>query len=277
MLVLTWIWALAKGSKIAVYCSDVSGAFDRVELNRLVKKLRSEKLHPKIVSVLASWLRQRWANVVVGGTTSDEMSLSNMVFQGTVTGPTLWNLFFEDARLAINECFYTEIVYADDLNSYRVFPSDMDNGMIGINMKAFQQELHNWGAANQVAFDPSKESHHILSLSNSSFSTFKMLGVTFDSELSMSEAVSEIVTAAGWKLRTLLRTRRYYTDSDLIVLYKAHLLSFLEYRTPAVYHATRAVLNRLDSVQIKFLKNVGVDEVTGLVEFHLAFAEMLPC
>ena len=97
-----------------------------------------------------------------------------------------------------------------------------------------------------------------------------MLGVTFDSELSMSEAVSEIVTAAGWKLRTLLRTRRYYTDSDLIVLYKAHLLSFLEYRTPAVYHATRAVLNRLDSVQTKFLKNVGVDEVTGLVEFHLA-------
>ena len=51
---------------------------------------------------------------------------------------------------------------------------------------------------------------------------------------------------------------------------KAHLLSFLEYRTSAVYHATRDILNRLDHVQCKFLKDVGVDEVTALVEFNLA-------
>ncbi len=97
-----------------------------------------------------------------------------------------------------------------------------------------------------------------------------MLGVTFDEQLTMSEAVGEIVTAAGWKLRTLVRTRRFYTDADLIVLYKAHLLSFLEYRTPAVYHASRAILIRLDAVQSKFLRDVGVDEVAALAEFHLA-------
>ena len=73
-----------------------------------------------------------------------------------------------------------------------------------------------------------------------------MLGVTFDTELAMADAISELVSAAGWKLRTLIRTRRFYTDADLVVLYKAHLLSFLEYRTPAVYHATRACLRRLD-------------------------------
>ena len=86
----------------------------------------------------------------------------------------------------------------------------------------------------------------------------------------MSDAVSEIVSAAGWKLRTLWRTRCYYTDADLITLYKAHLLSFLEYRTPAIYHATRAVLSRLDAVQSKFLNDIGVDEVTALDVFHLA-------
>ena len=56
----------------------------------------------------------------------------------------------------------------------------------------------------------------------------------------------------------------------MISLYKAHLLSFLEYRTPAVYHATRAVLTRLDAVQSKLLRDIGVDEVTALAEFHLA-------
>ncbi len=76
-----------------------------------------------------------------------------------------------------------------------------------------------------------------------------MLGVTFYSELSMAESISELVSAAGWKLSTLLRTRRFYTDADLVVMKKAHLLSYLEYRTPAIYRATRTIiLRRLDAV-----------------------------
>ena len=35
-------------------------------------------------------------------------------------------------------------------------------------------------------------------------------------------------------------------------------------------HATRAILQRLDNVQSKFLSNVGADEVIALAEFHLA-------
>ena len=238
ILALTWVMALGAGRKVAVYCSDVSGAFDRVRLERLVLKLGAKGLHPQIVAVLTSWLQQRSAQVVVGGVSSKIMTLMNMVYQGTVTGPVLWNLFFEDARHAINETFFKEIVYADDLNAYRIFPSTSNNDAIKASLNNCQQELHKWGAANQVAFDAGKESQHVLSLSDPLGGTFKLLGVTFDPELSMAESVSELVSAAGWKLRTLLRTRRFYTDADLVVLYKAHLLSFLEYRTPAIYHAT---------------------------------------
>ena len=92
-LSLTWIIALGSGRKIAVYCSDVSGAFDRVSLERLVSKLE-KVLHPQLLAVMKSWLRARSAHVVVGGESSKVMALINMVFQGTVTGPILWNLFF---------------------------------------------------------------------------------------------------------------------------------------------------------------------------------------
>lgn len=248
----------------------MAGAFDRVRLERIVAKLKSKGLHPQIIAVLASWLRQRIANVVVGGISSDEMPLLNMVYQGTVTGPMLWNVFFEDARRAINEWFYTEVVYADDLNAYRIFSSTVSNDIIKKTIDSCQHELHEWGAANQVSFDASKESQHILSMTDPWGGSFKLLGVTFDVELTMTEAVSEIVTEAGWKLRTLLRTKRFYTDADLITLYKAHLLSFLEYRTPAVYHATRAVLHRLDAVHTRFLNDVGVSELTALIVFRLA-------
>ena len=54
------------------------------------------------------------------------------------------------------------------------------------------------------------------------------------------------------------------------MLYKAHLLSYIEYRTPAIYHATRDILAKLDRVQTKLLQDIGMQEVDALMEFNLA-------
>ena len=62
------------------------------------------------VNLAGSWLQQRTAQVVVEGQRLDKMLLRNMVFQGT-----LGNLFYEDARRAIHEARFVEIVYADDV------------------------------------------------------------------------------------------------------------------------------------------------------------------
>ena len=149
--------------KLSVYCSDVSGAFDRVNAERLLAKLRSKWLRPEIVEVLASWLRQRTAQVVVGGKQSADFSLADMVFQGTVLGPVLWNVFFEDARKVTGERLFREIVYADDLNAYRDFLGSTPNEHILGTIDQCQSDLHAWGRANQVAFDPCRESKHALS------------------------------------------------------------------------------------------------------------------
>ena len=111
------------------------------------------------------------------------------------------------------------------------------------------------GSCKQVEFDAGKESQHILTLDDPANTCFKLLGVIFDDSFTMADAVASVVSEASWKLRTLLRTRRFYTDADLIVLYKDHLLSFLEYRAPAIYHATRTILERLDAVKSRFLRN----------------------
>ena len=54
------------------------------------------------------------------------------------------------------------------------------------------------------------------------------------------------------------------------LIFGAHLLSFIEYRTPAIYHATRVLIRRVDAIQRRFLNDVGVEEVKALVDFHLA-------
>ena len=99
-----------------------------------------------MLSVFASWLRARWTKVVVGGVSSDRYDLENMVFQGTVWGPLLWNVFYEDARKAIRACSYNEIVFADDLNAFRKYESKVKNDTIMDDIDKCQTELHVWGA-----------------------------------------------------------------------------------------------------------------------------------
>ena len=48
------------------------------------------------VDFLASYLAPRSAHVVVGNTRSQDFTIENSVFQGTVLGPILWNVFFSD-------------------------------------------------------------------------------------------------------------------------------------------------------------------------------------
>ena len=88
---------MEQGYLVGVYCSDVAGAFDRVDLERLGQKLRVSGLHPKVMDFIMSCSEDRVSKVVLGGAHSPDEILANSVFQGTVLGPPLWNLFYADA------------------------------------------------------------------------------------------------------------------------------------------------------------------------------------
>ena len=162
------------------------------------------------------------------------------------------------------------MVFADDLNAYRKFPGNVPNDKIVSNLRACQAELHSWGKANQVAFDPGMESLHIISKTETYGGNFKLLGVDFDPTLDMKEAIHEMEVSAGWKLRMVIRARCYYTTAELVGLYKSHILSFLEYRTAAIYHAKREFLWTVDRIQWRFLQDSGISEGEALMTFNLA-------
>jgi hypothetical protein len=195
----------------------VSGAFDTVFRQRLLDKLESKGMHPKLVKLMASWLEPRQASVIVGGASSCPFRIQDMVFQGTVLGPQLWNLFFEDAARAVQEFFYEEVIFADDLNVYKVVPSSTSVEKALESIGNVQGELHKWGHANQVVFDTAKESKHILSLSDSFGPDFKLLGITFDCKLEMSNAVRALTGKVKWKLQMLLRSRKSLHTEDMVV------------------------------------------------------------
>ena len=78
--VLSWIGGINSGNKIGIYCSDVAGAFDRVDAQVLMTKLESFGLNRKMLRVIRSWLRNRTGFVIVNSAKSDPISLRNMVF-----------------------------------------------------------------------------------------------------------------------------------------------------------------------------------------------------
>ena len=79
----------------------MSGAFDRVPTDRLLQKLHRKGVTGKVFKFLGSWLEEREAVVVVDGVHSKTACLQNMVFQGSVWGPPLWNAYFADARVPV--------------------------------------------------------------------------------------------------------------------------------------------------------------------------------
>ena len=98
---------------------------------------------------------------------------------------------------------------------------------------------------------------------------FKILGVSFDCKLIMKAALENLRTESSWRLQTILRVRRFHTTSEMFNLYKSKVLSFVEYRTPAVYHACATHLDAVDAVQRRFLRALNVSETEALLEHNM--------
>ena len=90
----------------------------------------------------------------------------------------------------------------------------------------------------------------------------------------MEKAVKCTVAEAQWKLRTLERSSKFQCDRQIVLLYKARVLSYVEYRTAAIYHSTDSVLEPLNKVQDNFLKRFGVPELDALLDPKLNLAPL---
>ena len=54
------------------------------------------------------------------------------------------------------------------------------------------------------------------------------------------------------------------------MMFKSHVLSFIEYRTPGLFHACSTVLAEIDRVQARFLSEIGLGEGEAMMHFNLA-------
>jgi len=131
-----------------------------------------------------------------------------------------------------------ENVIADDLNIFNKFPHTSSPTCIWNDLERTREKIHEWGHQNRVILEASKEFMTILHPGTRESANFKLLGCLFDVRLNMEAAIDAIVGKVRPKLKSLLRTRAFYMTDDLVVQYKAHILTLMEVHTGAISTTT---------------------------------------
>ena len=269
-LVMSWILAVCTGHKVAAYLGDVSGAFDRVFKDYLLAKLHAAGVGAQYLNFLDSYLQPRRASVVVEGTVSDAFEIANTVFQGTVLGPALWNVFFNDVTQPASSLGGTPSLFADDLTVFQKFVKTDTNEDIHRRMHLCRTRVHKWGRTNRVTFDPSKEHVVIIHPALGEGDPFKLLGLLVDCKLVMDSGIERILAQARPKIRAIIRTRPHYSVAELITQFKTHIWGIMEIHNGGIFHASNHLINRFDDSQRHFLENLGVDERYAFLEHNFA-------
>ena len=117
----------------------------------------------------------------------------NQVFQGTVLGPLLWNLFSADIGDEVQIDNSETVKFADDLTASKSYEHVCPNAHILADLSECQPRAHRWGWFNRVYFDSSKEHFTIIDRINNFGDTFRLLGVFVDTKLLKHDECARIV------------------------------------------------------------------------------------
>lgn len=190
---------------------DVKNAFNSADWELILRKARRRGVSDGLMRILASYLTDR--RVILGQNLEERVAAG--VPQGSVLGPTLWNLLYDDVLRSCDGDGVELICYADDLTVVVTADTVDETNSIGNSALA---AIKCWMDVNKLEMAPEKTKSVVFSWSvkhrrNVRFTIgdyeitpekqAKYLGVTIDFNLTFTRHIQAIGDKAERIVKTL--------------------------------------------------------------------------
>ena len=161
-------------------------------------------------------------------------------------------------------------LFADDYTAEKTFPHATTQEYILNEMKTIQATAHQWGTLNRATSEKTKESFLTIGDTKAKGEPFRLLGPIIDPRLKINVTIEAIRNKAMPRLQAILAAMKELGQKAAILLYKSQVRSVLECFTPAIYHAEKGFLNRLDDIQNKFFAFLQITPEEAILKYNMA-------
>ena len=149
----TWLKTINEGKLVGCAMIDFRKAFDLVDHQLLLKKLRIYQFSDMSLSWFKSYLSNRIQQVVINDCSSVNGDVLCGVPQGSILGPLLCLLFISDLPLSLNDSPISVDLYADDTTLYS---SASDKTSLETNLQNVLDLVHIWCLENGMLINIEK-------------------------------------------------------------------------------------------------------------------------
>ena len=274
--------AIDNGNLVGATFIDLTKAFDTVSHSTLLGKLTEYGIKGIEKEWMTNYLFNRKQVVNINGVSSSEKSLLHGVPQGSILGPLLFLIYFNDFPECLEKC--NCIMYADDTVIYvadkniekieKCLENDLeriahyfDESQMIINLGKGKTETIIFGTGKRLSTTKNQLDISYRGQPIENVSEYKYLGNFADQHLSFNKNFESVFKKASGRLKLLKRLRGYLTQESALVIFKMMILPILTYRSTVKITFTKTQKDRLKSLQCRASVIVGqeVPSVTQVI------------
>lgn len=254
---------------------DLKKAFDTINHSILLDKLDRYGIRGVSGDWLKSYLTNRTQYVVMGKHSSEHFDITCGVPQGSVLGPTLFNMYINDIFDVSKSLKF--ILFADDTT---IFCSSENYDDLVSTLNVEMNRVKHWLDVNKLSLNLNKTKIMLFSSSNSSYSEIDLiidgvqietvnenafLGVIIDSNISWKAHIRLIKTKISKSISIINRVKFYLDKNALRSLYCTMVLPYFMYCVEIwgnTYQCTIDPLVKLQKRAVRIIHKVGFRDHT---------------
>jgi hypothetical protein len=250
---------LDKSHEMLLLFLDISKAFDKVWHPGLLFKLRQSGVDNSLLRWFESYLSKRRQRVVVGGKSSQLLTLNAGVPQGSILGPLLFLIFIADLSSNLEN---PSSLFADDTTVIREIDSEPVLCIVSANKDL--SSVLTWADIYRITFNPTKTVYLRISLKHNQIAlnqitmggvpipevdTHINLGLMLSNTMDWQAHINKIIQKVSYKLSNLKRLQYKLPRSTLECIYLTMIRPIIEYSDIVYDNLTINQSDQLENIQ----------------------------